>query len=771
MKAVFERKRALSLLLALVMIFAAFAPGAAAADARKTVHIQAKSFSRRNIYPLGNVSKSVKWDAMTEEIYSALKAGKKDVDLSKYKIPDDDDNTEHMAAIIFDTPKFLNMVSNITYTHSEGLVEEVTMKLNYSKNSFIKMEEACDEAVAKLTADLVNNTRISDAEKVLLIHDRIACLCAYDQSGLEDAEAYHRKEPNEDHSAYGPLVLGVGVCDGYAAAMSLCFDKLGMKNEPISSERLEHGWNLVYLNGEPFFVDTTWDDPSWDISGQVLHDELLSSSAKLKKSHNAKDYPTPATSTRYDQAYWTCSETAFQLIGDTLYYFDNENGTLCKRSRNGTSTVLKRFDDYWYADADQYEYWTGNYSKLASYAGSLVYSTPTKVYTYNVSTGATSVLYSPRLNPFTADFIYGMSIKDCTLYIDVNDSPNFDRNTKAKKQIQVELPHVKKAVDANPKTSCTDTGYTAGTVCEICGKVFDGVQTIAPGAHSWGPKTLLEPATAAKDGKFVSTCVTCSATQETVIAKASKISLSKTAFPYNDKVQKPSVIVKDSKGNALPADSYTVLWSNNAPKTCGKYTVTVSLKGNYSGSKSLTYSITPAQVKKLKQAKVTASAVSLKWNAAGAGAYYQIQCSSNKGKTWKDAVVVSKTKATVKDLKPGVHYWFRVLALDSTKKVAGKASAVLKTQTLCAAPKFVAQMSDEPGTVYVEWKKVTGAKGYQLYWSDDGKSWEFIETWDDTGVIINGFDNDKKAYIKIVPVNAYGKDGAAGVTKAIKVMH
>ena len=73
--------------------------------------------------------------------------------------------------------------------------------------------------------------------------------------------------------------------------------------------------------------------------------------------------------------------------------------------------------------------------------------------------------------------------------------------------------------------------------------------------------------------------------------------MSKTSFKYNKKKQKPTVIVKDSKGNDLKEGTdYTVSYSNKNSKKVGEYTVTVTFKGNYEGSKKLTYQIKPKGV-------------------------------------------------------------------------------------------------------------------------------------------------------------------------------
>ena len=67
------------------------------------------------------------------------------------------------------------------------------------------------------------------------------------------------------------------------------------------------------------------------------------------------------------------------------------------------------------------------------------------------------------------------------------------------------------------------------------------------------------------------------------------VTLSKTAYTYNGKVQKPTVTVKDGE-NVLSSADYTVAYASGCTNA-GSYKVTVTLKGNYSGSATATYTI------------------------------------------------------------------------------------------------------------------------------------------------------------------------------------
>ena len=114
----------------------------------------------------------------------------------------------------------------------------------------------------------------------------------------------------------------------------------------------------------------------------------------------------------------------------------------------------------------------------------------------------------------------------------------------------------------------------------------------------WTPKhvhtyvDVITKATVSADGQIVKQCSGCGEiASTTVIKKASGIKLSATSFTYNGKVQRPTLIKNDSGGNAIATTNYTPTWSNINSKAPGTYTLKLTFKGNYSGTKTLTYKI------------------------------------------------------------------------------------------------------------------------------------------------------------------------------------
>ena len=239
-------------------------------------------------------------------------------------------------------------------------------------------------------------------------------------------------------------------------------------------------------------------------------------------------------------------------------------------------------------------------------------------------------------------------------------------------------PETDKAVAA----TCTKSGLTEGSHCQYCKKVLTEQKEIPATGHQYIPSQESYPnpkATLSKDGRLVSpqVCKNCDDEYEmtAVIPKIGTVKLSKTAYTYNGKVQRPGEVVKDRTGKALKGgEDYNVSYSKGM-KNVGKYTVKVTFKENYSGSKSMTYSINP---KGTSVSKVTATKKGFKvtWKKQTTQTTgYQVQYSTDKNfKKNNKTVTISKNSTTSKSvgkLNAKKKYYVRVRTY-KTVKFGGK---------------------------------------------------------------------------------------------------
>lgn len=230
--------------------------------------------------------------------------------------------------------------------------------------------------------------------------------------------------------------------------------------------------------------------------------------------------------------------------------------------------------------------------------------------------------------------------------------------------------------------TCDDAGYTE-QICIACG--FTKRVKIPAKGHTY--KVSVTKATVSKNGATVTKCSVCGKVKLNVtIAKISTVKLSKASFTYNGKVQKPTVTVKDLNGKKLKQGTdYTVKYSSGC-KNVGKYTVTVTLKGNYSGTKKLTFNIVP---KGTSISNVTAGKkqFTIKWKKQSIQASgYEIQYSTSKNMKNAKTVTVNKNSATsktVKGLKASKTYYVRIRTYKavSGKKIYSGWSGVVNIKT------------------------------------------------------------------------------------------
>ncbi|MGN1195326.1 MAG: fibronectin type III domain-containing protein [Acutalibacteraceae bacterium] len=270
--------------------------------------------------------------------------------------------------------------------------------------------------------------------------------------------------------------------------------------------------------------------------------------------------------------------------------------------------------------------------------------------------------------------------------------------------------------------TCTANGsYDSVVYCSVCHAEISCNSIVTDKlSHSYQTKTT--PATTAKDGKIVTACTVCGKVSKTVpIYKASSITLLKTSFTYNGKVQKPAVTVKNSKGTTLKNNTdYTVSYSAGCKNT-GKYAVKITFKGNYSGSKTLYFNILPSKTSKLTATQTTSS-IKATWNKVTGASGYKVTLYNSSGKAVK-AVYATKTTYTFSKLSKGTTYKVRVTAYKTIdgKKVSSSVYTQLTTVTKPGTPTLKVTAGSKKATL--AWNKQTGATGYVIYMatSQNGK--------------------------------------------------
>ena len=228
----------------------------------------------------------------------------------------------------------------------------------------------------------------SDWEKVAFVHDYVALHYDYDHRAYIEEE-----KDNAIYDAYGMLTEGIGVCQAYSLLTRYLLRQLGVECECVSSDGLNHEWNIVKIDGHWYHMDVTWDDrDDKGFYGQVSHEFFLSSDAHFyngvseDRNHRAAwESPVSTDNYKYDGMFETVS-TPFVFASDAIYAISD--GSLVTYDP-GTERFTELFELglQWHALGGV---WQGTFAGLWYLNGNLYWNGENAVYSYAPGSGATS---------------------------------------------------------------------------------------------------------------------------------------------------------------------------------------------------------------------------------------------------------------------------------------------------------------------------------------------------------------------------------------------
>ncbi|NMA66527.1 MAG: hypothetical protein GX957_09855 [Clostridiaceae bacterium] len=175
-----------------------------------------------------------------------------------------------------------------------------TVKFQYSKDSItgINQRNALKQRIEEIVREVIT-PEMSDYEMELALHDYLIQFCQYDKNGYEKSDI-----PPESYNAYGALCLGTAVCEGYAEAMKLLLNRVGIECQIITGTANDekHAWNIVKIDGETYHLDATYNDPVLsDGTSTIRYHYFNLTDMEIEKDHvwNRRNYPA-CNSTKYN---------------------------------------------------------------------------------------------------------------------------------------------------------------------------------------------------------------------------------------------------------------------------------------------------------------------------------------------------------------------------------------------------------------------------------------------------------------------------------------
>jgi len=282
--------------------------------------------------------------------------------------------------IFYRNPIYYYVTTDYFYTTKNGYAD--TIYPDYSEYDMTIIKEKLDAINYETELLLMNiDEDMTDFEKIMAVHDYMVLNYEYDISDtIDDISIMTEKK---------------GVCMAYSLTFNYIMNLLDIDSVYVSSGDMDHSWNLVYLNGNWYHIDVTWDDPTKDKYGQVRHTFALLSTDEI--THLSDDHygfnlnGLAADSTYYDHAPWRNSYGSVVRTKGCDYWISG-NDLVCDNGEIIFSN-LDGGDNKWMTGSGS-SFPGKCYAGLIVYEDAIYFNSEDAIYSYNPITRALTKLKS-----------------------------------------------------------------------------------------------------------------------------------------------------------------------------------------------------------------------------------------------------------------------------------------------------------------------------------------------------------------------------------------
>ena len=604
------------------------------------------------------------------------------------------------------------------------------------------MDDAANAIVAKIDPNW------SDLTKIIYVNDYFASTKQYDLT-------YSK------YGAYNLLVENTAVCQGYAEGFWYIMYKLGIDCKLVTSQSLDHAWNLVKIDNMWYHVDVTWNDPVPDKEGRARHEYFLLNDTEMKnRKHDATDWKLAyesnasaynyATSAKYNSYFWKNVNVPIIIKNGSYYYLDPSEAMIMKADANDNKTSVRSVDtgSKWYVWGKTNSYWTGNYSGLQCYGNYFIYNDPTNIYCCNIDGSNPTVIYTLNSAEKQEGYIYSLILNgDVLKYILGTHPTQGDRVTHTLniKSLFVPANPTVKATAGNGEVTLTWNTVDKATRYKVYYRVS--------GSASWSTAGIVTASNCTvknlTNGKKYEFAV-CSGDSSSINSiDSSKIV---TATPSAPASLKPEITsAKVVNGNIVlewkavdNASVYRVVSVLNGKNTIigdtskTSYTLTNVEEGQKYGffilayangkwtsytSNDIVYVNVPVTNTKPDITSATVlnnNEVSLTWKAVSNASIYRVILVENGQKTVLGDT--ANTNCTVTDLEEGCKYGFYILVYANGKWDGYTTNYTYVTMpTTNTMPDITSATVIDDGEVELVWKPVSNASIYRIVMVENGQ--------------------------------------------------
>ncbi len=292
-----------------------------------------------------------------------------EIDISDLNISRDDIAAMY-AKVFFKNPYYYYLQRSFSGARKGEIMQSVKPKYTETDIEVVKSNwTLIDKAVEEIL--LYVSPNMTEFEKVMAVHDYMVNNYTYDANDYEQNMLI--------------VIDKKGVCMAYSYAFIHVMNVLGIESYIVTSDNMEHAWNLVRVDGQWYHMDVTWDD----ISEHFAHNErthaLLSTSAIESEGHYGFDVSGfDVDSTLYDD------EDRLSVYTKGMSYFIDGN-SLVDENGNFICEKLDGGDGFWDIGGNL-GFSKSIYAGLCELNGKVYYNTDAGIYAYDPDSKTTELI-------------------------------------------------------------------------------------------------------------------------------------------------------------------------------------------------------------------------------------------------------------------------------------------------------------------------------------------------------------------------------------------
>lgn len=593
----------------------------------------------------------------------------------------------------------------------------------------------------------IDNAKIAEVgemELELLIHDMIIeeVDYAYNIFGIPQTAAYA-------HSIVG-VFDGISstdvVCEGYAKAFQYLCNYAGLESiyaigwSTSDGYSGGHAWNMVKINEKWYNIDVTWDDANGTEYDGYIYDYYNLPTSQFNEG-NIHDYREDIFGGMYsvpdavsvEASYYNyfgmsvneasiATEEAFlnvmkkaigssELRGDQLLRFQCNNTTTLaglKEKVDNEALCKKLFESL---NSNGMVYVLDSVEVREDYNNLLV--SISKTYVENMCNG---YIFG---NPKEQVAIYDWEKRKKT---DVTGSFQLvwgNANGKVTLQVKkgTEIIGSYEYTSITPEIAkIADQEYTGKGICPEVSVKANGKLLQLNKDYQLEYSNNKNIGTATVKIKGIGNYRGSRSTSFRIVAKNIQgltVSLEKSEEVYDGTQKKPAVQIKDGENVLREGEDYTLSYKNNV--NIGTAGVSITGKGDYQGTKDISFYIVPGKISTVKLEKGAGKSLKFSYSEQKGASGYEV--SLYKGKKSVKVIYTTKTSYTFKKLKENTQYIVKVRAfMNMGGKKYGQYSSALTVKTATKAPTKL-KVTKKSKSAVLQWSKMKGASGYEVYMS------------------------------------------------------